>query len=85
MTSPDPHPDEPRPGELRGPAAEVLSAAGFACAAVALLYLPIAFGLAGILLGIAGHARGEALGRWAAVGAAAAMAAGTALGALLAA
>ncbi|MFG1947031.1 hypothetical protein [Nonomuraea sp. NPDC048826] len=73
------------PHDPRDPLTGALSAAGIACAAVALLYLPIAFGVAGILLGVAGHARGESLGRWAALAAAAAMAAGTALGALLAA
>ena len=30
-----------------------LSAGGFACAAVALIWLPVPFGLAGILLGVA--------------------------------
>jgi hypothetical protein len=60
-----------------------LSAGGFACAAVALIWLPVPFGLAGILLGVAAHARGETLGRWAALCAAAAMAAGAALGVLL--
>src|SRR5690606_35078479 len=37
----------------------MLSAGGFACAVVAVFWLPVVFGVAGILLGVAGHVRGE--------------------------
>ncbi|WP_219508098.1 hypothetical protein [Nonomuraea ceibae] len=62
---------------------QVLSIAGFGCAAVALVFVPILFGPAGIVLGLVGHSRGERLGRWAAVTAAVATAAGMVLGYLL--
>ncbi|WP_020547663.1 hypothetical protein [Nonomuraea coxensis] len=65
-------------GRRRG-ADQVLSILGCVCAAVAVLYAPVLFGLAGIVLGVAGHLRGEPLGRWAAVAAGAGMVAGTAL------
>ncbi|MEW9551547.1 hypothetical protein [Nonomuraea sp. NPDC050783] len=58
---------------------QVASVLGFACAAVAVLVAPVLFGLAGIVLGVAGHLRGEPLGRWAAVAAGAGMATGTVL------
>ncbi|MEV0597311.1 hypothetical protein [Nonomuraea cavernae] len=45
----------------------ILSIIAFVCAAVALLFIPILFGLAGIVLGIVGHTRGESLGKWAAI------------------
>lgn len=61
----------------------MLSAGGFACAVVAVFWLPVVFGVAGILLGVAVHVRGEAMGRWAAAGAAAGMAVGAVLGALV--
>ncbi|MFI7694836.1 hypothetical protein ACIBQ6_37630 [Nonomuraea sp. NPDC049655] len=62
--------------------AQVLSIIGFVSAAVAILFIPILFGLAGIVLGIVGHTRGESLGRWAAIAAAACMVVGMVLGAL---
>ncbi|MEV3986107.1 hypothetical protein [Nonomuraea sp. NPDC049758] len=69
-----------RPPQRQG--AQVLSIIGFVSAAVAILFIPILFGLAGIVLGIVGHTRGESLGRWAAIAAAACMVVGMVLGAL---
>ncbi|MEV4799584.1 hypothetical protein AB0K18_06170 [Nonomuraea sp. NPDC049421] len=86
MTSPHDPPDgvprtppdaQPRAGD------QLLSIIGFACAAMALLFIPILFGLAGVVLGIVGHTRGEPLGRWAATAAGAAMLIGTLLGILM--
>jgi uncharacterized protein with PQ loop repeat len=45
----------------------VLSIIAFVCAAISLLFIPILFGLAGIVLGVVGHTRGESLGKWAAI------------------
>ncbi|MEV4396811.1 hypothetical protein [Nonomuraea sp. NPDC049607] len=69
-------PPQPRQG------AQILSIIGFVSAAVAVLFIPILFGLAGIVLGIVGHTRGEPLGKWAAIAAAACMIVGMVLGAL---
>ncbi|MEO3791805.1 hypothetical protein ABGB14_16485 [Nonomuraea sp. B10E15] len=66
-------PHQPRP-------TQVLSIIGFVCAAVAVLFVPILFGLAGIVLGIVGHTRGEPLGKWAAVAAGVGMILGFVLG-----
>ncbi|WP_207756585.1 hypothetical protein [Nonomuraea cypriaca] len=65
------------------PSHQVLSVIGFVCAVVAVLFIPILFGLAGIVLGIVGHTRGEPLGKWAAVAAGIGMIAGIVLGVLL--
>ncbi|TDD31470.1 hypothetical protein E1286_44855 [Nonomuraea terrae] len=61
----------------------MLSVVGFVCAVVAVLFQPVVFGLAGVALGVAGHVRGEPLGRWAAIAAGAGMLAGTVLSILL--
>lgn len=53
--------------ERSGP--QVLSIIGFVCAAVSLLFCPLLFGIAGIVLGVIGHIRGESLGKWAAIAA----------------
>ncbi|MEV0390553.1 hypothetical protein [Nonomuraea sp. NPDC050643] len=77
---------DPRPGAGgdRPPVSDqVLSIIGFVCAAIAVLFLPVPFGLAGVVLGVAGHARGEPLGRWAATAGGAGMLAGTVLSILL--
>jgi hypothetical protein len=58
---------------------QVVSIVGFVCAAVAVLFTPVLFGLAGIVLGVVGHARGEPLGKWAAVAAGVGMVIGTVL------
>lgn len=58
----------------------VLSIIGFVCAAIALLFIPILFGIIGIVLGIVGHTRGEALGKWAAIASAVTMVGGMILG-----
>lgn len=60
--------------ERSGP--QVLSIIGFVCAAVSLLFCPLVFGIAGIILGVVGHIRGESLGKWAAIAAAVCLAAG---------
>jgi hypothetical protein len=75
----DPHPGDGDRPPVRPPRAtdQVLSITGFACAAVAVLFLPVLFGLAGVALGVAGHTRGEPLGRWAAICAGAATFLGT--------
>ncbi|MEO3804609.1 hypothetical protein [Nonomuraea sp. B1E8] len=93
MTTPSepPHGDEPpaawsqpppysQPPHQPRPANQVLSIIGFVCAAVAVLFIPILFGLAGIVLGIVGHTRGEPLGKWAAVAAGVGMILGFVLG-----
>ncbi|TDD18771.1 hypothetical protein [Nonomuraea diastatica] len=94
-TSPEPpHGDEPpprwsqpppysQPPQQPRPANQVLSIIGFLCAAVAVLFVPIVFGLAGIVLGIVGHTRGEPLGKWAAVAAGVGMILGFLLGILV--
>jgi hypothetical protein len=70
---------QPRPPYRMGVTDQVLSIVGFVCAAVAVLFSPVLFGLAGIVLGIVGHTKGEPLGRWAAVAAGAGMILGTVL------
>ncbi|NUR86300.1 MAG: hypothetical protein HOY71_19635 [Nonomuraea sp.] len=72
MTSPD-----------KPTGAPVLSILGFVSAAIAILFFPIVFGPAGIVLGVVGHYRGENLGRWAAVTAAVTMVVGFVLGYLV--
>ncbi|VFA99640.1 DUF4190 domain-containing protein [Nocardia cyriacigeorgica] len=56
--------------------AQVFSIIGFVCAGICLLFCPILFGPAGIILGIIGHNKGEPLGKWAAIAAGVAMAIG---------
>ncbi|MEO3885283.1 hypothetical protein [Nonomuraea sp. B5E05] len=73
-------PPYPQPPHQPRPAGQVLSIIGFVCAAVAVLFIPILFGLAGIVLGIVGHTRGEPLGKWAAVAAGVGMILGFVLG-----
>lgn len=46
---------------------QVFSIIGFVCAVIAVLFCPILFGPAGIVLGIVGHNKGESLGKWAAI------------------
>ncbi|MEV3962705.1 hypothetical protein AB0M34_17680 [Nocardia sp. NPDC050193] len=70
-----------RSPERSGP--QVLSIIGFVCAAVSLLFCPIVFGAAGIVLGIIGHIRGESLGKWAAIAAAICLVVGVVIGLLL--
>ncbi|MGI5223146.1 hypothetical protein [Nocardia sp. CA-290969] len=60
--------------ERSGP--QVLSIIGFVCAAVSLLFCPLVFGIAGIILGVVGHIRGESLGKWAAIAAGVCLVAG---------
>lgn len=62
---------------------QILSIVAFALAAVALLFVPIAFGLAGVALGTLAHFRGEPLGKWAALAAGLAMIIGVVLGYLV--
>ncbi|WP_433491024.1 hypothetical protein [Nocardia grenadensis] len=70
-----------RKPERSGP--QVLSIIGFVCAAVSLLFCPIVFGAAGIVLGVIGHIRGEPLGKWAAIAAALCLVVGVVVGLLL--
>ncbi|MEV0110768.1 hypothetical protein AB0H42_31165 [Nocardia sp. NPDC050799] len=70
-----------RPPERSGP--QVLSIIGFVCAAVSLLFCPLVFGAAGIVLGVIGHIRGEPLGKWAAIAAAICLVVGVVIGLLL--
>jgi hypothetical protein len=79
-------PPPPSPPPYPQPQAQstpVLSIIGFICAAVALLFIPILFGIAGIVLGIVGHTRGESLGKWAAIASAVTMVGGMLLGILV--
>ncbi|MFG2185761.1 hypothetical protein ACGFNT_11955 [Nocardia iowensis] len=46
---------------------QVFSIIGFVCAVISVLFCPILFGPAGIVLGIVGHNKGEPLGKWAAI------------------
>ncbi|WP_211370853.1 hypothetical protein [Nonomuraea turkmeniaca] len=62
---------------------QVLSIVGLVCAVVSVLFSPVLFGLAGIVLGIVGHTKGESLGKWAAVAAGIGMIIGTVLSAVL--
>jgi hypothetical protein len=57
-----------------------LSIVGFVCAALSLLFLPIVFGPAAIVLGIVGYRKGDRLGMWAAIAGLVCMIAGMALG-----
>lgn len=76
-----PYGQPPQPPQRSG--AQVLSIIGFVCAAVALLFIPILFGLAGIVLGVVGHTRGEPLGKWAAIASGATMVLGMVIGVLV--
>jgi hypothetical protein len=58
----------------------VYSIIGFVCAVTAVLFCPILFGPAGIVLGIVGHNKGESLGKWAAIAAAVGMVIGFIVG-----
>jgi hypothetical protein len=79
-SQPPPYPQPPHGQRVSD---QVLSIIGFVCAVVAVLFVPVLFGLAGIVLGIVGHTRGEALGKWAAVAAGTGMVVGTLLSILL--
>ncbi|WP_336206626.1 hypothetical protein [Nonomuraea sp. LPB2021202275-12-8] len=70
----------PYPQPPKAQSTPVLSIIGFVCAAIALLFIPILFGIAGIVLGIVGHTRGESLGKWAAITAGVTMIVGMVLG-----
>ena len=73
-------PPPPAPARRPRVSDQVLSIIGFVCAAIALLFIPILFGIIGIVLGIVGHTRGEALGKWAAIASAVTMVGGMILG-----
>ncbi|MBF6466600.1 hypothetical protein IU427_15630 [Nocardia beijingensis] len=53
---------------------------GFVCAITAVLFCPMLFGPAGIILGIIGNNKGESLGKWAAIAAATGMVIGFIVG-----
>ncbi|MTE15441.1 hypothetical protein [Nocardia aurantiaca] len=59
---------------------QTFSIIGFVCAAIALIFCPPLFGIAGIVLGVIGHNKGEPLGKWAAVAAGVAMVLGIIIG-----
>ncbi|WP_051133387.1 DUF4190 domain-containing protein [Nocardia paucivorans] len=67
--------------ERSGP--QIFSILGFLCAAVSLLFCPILFGPAGIVLGLIGHNKGEPWGKWAAIAAGAGLVVGLVLGILV--
>ncbi|WP_067710579.1 hypothetical protein [Nocardia yamanashiensis] len=69
------------PQQHTGP--QVFSIIGFICAAIALIFCPPGFGIAGIVLGIVGHNKGEALGKWAAIAAGVCMVLGLVIGFLI--
>lgn len=75
----------PTSGDLRTSSGtgRTLSIIGFVCAAFSLLFLPIVFGPAAIVLGIVGYRKGDRLGLWAAVAGLVCMVAGMALGVAL--
>lgn len=79
-TRPSPAPRPPYPTRVTD---QVLSIVGCVCAAVAVLFSPVLFGLAGIVLGIVAHTKGEPLGKWAAVAAGVGMIIGTVLSVIL--
>ncbi|MFC9432567.1 hypothetical protein [Nocardia sp. NPDC057030] len=58
---------EPYITPQRTSGSQVFSIIGFVCAVIAVLFCPILFGPAGIVLGIVGHNKGEPLGKWAAI------------------
>lgn len=58
---------EPYTTPQRSSGSQVFSIIGFVCAVIAVLFCPILFGPAGIVLGIIGHNKGEPLGKWAAI------------------
>lgn len=49
--------------------ARVFTIIGFVMAAIALVLFPPVFGVAGVVLGVIGHSKGDPLGKWAAVAA----------------
>lgn len=71
-------PPPPGAGEGRG-----YTVAGFICAAVALLFLPIVLGPLGAVLGHVGRRKGDPLGQWALIAGVAATVLGLLLGVLL--
>jgi hypothetical protein len=62
----------------------MFSISGFVCAAVALLFVPVLFGVVGVVLGVIGRSRGERQGTWAAITAGLSTLAGMVLGYLFA-
>ena len=63
--------------------ARTMTIIGFVCAAISLLFLPIVFGPAAIVLGIVAYKKGDRLGMWAAVAGAAGLVIGMVLGMLV--
>lgn len=55
--------DYPPPKERHG-TARTLSIVGFVLAGIAVLFAPLLFGLAAIVLGVIAHTKGDPLGRW---------------------
>ncbi|MFI9634489.1 hypothetical protein ACIHAX_17565 [Nocardia sp. NPDC051929] len=71
---------EPYATPPKQPTSQVYSIIGFVCAITAVLFCPILFGPAGIILGIIGRNKGESLGKWAAIAAAVGMVIGLIVG-----
>ncbi|MGW5109213.1 hypothetical protein [Nocardia sp. NPDC004123] len=59
---------------------QTFSIIGFVCAVIALIFCPPLFGIAGIVLGVIGHSKGEPLGKWAAVASGVALVLGIIIG-----
>ncbi|MDQ1710782.1 MAG: hypothetical protein QOE45_232 [Frankiaceae bacterium] len=59
--------------------ARTLTIIGFVCAAVAVFFAPVVFGVGAIVLGIVAYRKGDHLGMWAAIAGVVGMVAGIAL------
>jgi hypothetical protein len=72
------------PDAATGNPGRVYSIIGIVCGAVALLFIPILFGPAGIILGFVGYSKGDKpLGLWVGIGSVVTMIVGMILGAIV--
>lgn len=76
------HPELPPPPPA-GAYGRGYTVAGFICAVIALVFLPIVLGPLGAVLGYVGQRKGDQLGRWALIAGVAATVVGLLLGVLL--
>lgn len=67
-------------GTKVGSGARAMTIIGFVCAAISLLFIPIVFGPAAIILGVLAYKRGDRLGLWAAIAGGVCMVVGMILG-----